>query len=254
MRDSASGEPLIRVRDLRFRYEDGTAALDGVSFDLYPGETVAILGPNGSGKTTFVLHLNGLLRGDGEVIVCGLRLEKRNLEEIRRRVGLLFQDPDEQLFMPTVVEDVAFALLCRGVAPAEAEKKARAVLARVGLEGAATRPPYHLSAGEKRRATLAAVLAAEPDILVLDEPTTYLDPPAQRELLTLLASLPQAKIIVTHDTEFAEAIARRAVFFQRGRIIAEGSVAELRRLYGWTARPARGDTTAPEGAQPGSPR
>lgn len=237
-----AAEPLVRVRDLRFRYEDGTLALDGVSFELYPGETVAVLGPNGSGKTTFVLHLNGLLQGEGEVVVCGLRVEKRNLKEIRRRVGLLFQDPDEQLFMPTVLEDVAFAPLCQGLDPDTAQKKAREVLARVGLESAVARPPYRLSAGEKRRAALAAVLAAEPEILVLDEPTTYLDPPAQRELLALLASLPQAKIIVTHDTTFAEAIAHRAVFFERGRIAAQGGVAELRRRYQWLARPAGGES------------
>lgn len=233
-----AAEPLIRVRNLRFRYEDGTLALDGVSFDLYPGETVAVLGPNGSGKTTFVLHLNGLLKGEGEVVVCGLPVEKPNLDAIRRRVGLLFQDPDEQLFMPTVLEDVAFALLCRGLSPAQAELRARAALTRVGLEGAATRPPYRLSAGEKRRAALAAVLAAEPEILVLDEPTTYLDPPAQRELLVLLRSLPQAKILVTHDVWFAAALARRAVFFDRGRIVAEDSVTQLRRRYEWSVYPA----------------
>ncbi|MCS7315854.1 MAG: energy-coupling factor ABC transporter ATP-binding protein [Bryobacteraceae bacterium] len=229
-----AAEPLIRVRNLRYRYEDGTLALDGLSFELYPGETVAVLGPNGSGKTTFVLHLNGLLRGEGEIIVCGLRIEKGNLEEIRRRVGLLFQDPDEQLFMPTVLEDVAFALLCRGMDPAEAERRARAALAQVGLEGAASRPPYHLSAGEKRRAALAAVLASQPEILVLDEPTTYLDPPARRELITLLGALPQAKLIVTHDADFAAAIADRAVFLHRGKIVAEGRVSELVHRYGWT--------------------
>lgn len=238
MRDEMAAEPLIRVRELRFRYHDGTLALDGVNFELYPGETVAVLGPNGSGKTTFVLHLNGLLQGEGEVVVCGMRVEKRNLEEIRRRVGLLFQDPDEQLFMPTVLEDVAFGPLCRGLGPEQAQRKAREALARVGLERAAARAPYHLSAGEKRRAALAAVLASEPEILVLDEPTTYLDPPAQRELLALLVSLPQAKIIVTHDTVFAEALARRAVFFDRGRIVAEGTVAELRQRYGWAPQHA----------------
>ena len=229
-------EPLIRVRNLRFRYEDGALALDGVNFDLYPGETVALLGPNGSGKTTFVLHLNGLLRGEGEVMVCGLPVDKANLEEIRRRVGLLFQDPDEQLFMPTVLEDVAFGPLCRGRSPAEARSRALRALSLVGMEGAAGKAPYHLSAGEKRRVALAAVLASEPEILVLDEPTTYLDPPGQSELLRLLARLPQAKILVTHDTCFAEAIATRVAFFQRGRIVAEGSVAELRRRFGWAAR------------------
>ncbi|MGC8793190.1 MAG: energy-coupling factor ABC transporter ATP-binding protein [Bryobacteraceae bacterium] len=231
-------EPLIRVRNLRFRYEDGTLALDGVNFDLYPGETVALLGPNGSGKTTFVLHLNGLLRGEGEVTVCGMKVDGRSLEQIRRRVGLLFQDPDEQLFMPTVLEDVAFGPLCRGLEPAEAEARAWEALRQVSMENAARKAPYHLSAGEKRRAALAAVLASEPDILVLDEPTTYLDPPGQTELLALLVRLPQAKLIVTHDTFFAEAIASRAVFFDRGRVVAEGSVAELRSRFRWVPQAA----------------
>jgi energy-coupling factor transporter ATP-binding protein EcfA2 len=228
--------PLIRVRNLRYRYDDGTVALDGVNFDLYPGETVALLGPNGSGKTTFVLHLNGLLHGEGEVTVCGMPVEKPYLDEIRRRVGLLFQDADEQLFMPTVLEDVAFGPLCRGMKPAEAEARARAALKQVGMEGAAHKAPYHLSAGEKRRVALATVLASDPEILVLDEPTTWLDPPGQSELLSLLHALPQAKIVVTHDTIFAEAIATRAVYFERGRIIAEGSVADLRHRFDWGPR------------------
>lgn len=225
--------PLIQVSNLRFRYPDGTQALQGVDFELYPGETVALLGPNGSGKTTFVLHLNGLLAGEGSVIVCGLAVKKDNLAEVRRKVGLLFQDPDEQLFMPTVLEDVAFGPLAQGSSAPEAAARAHAALAKVGLSEAAHKAPYHLSAGEKRRAALAGVLACEPEILVLDEPTTSLDPPGQNELLALLAGLPQAKIIVTHDTHFAAALAGRAVFFQKGRIVASGSVEEIRRRFGW---------------------
>ncbi len=226
-------QPLIQVSNLRFRYPDGTQALRGVDFELYPGETVALLGPNGSGKTTFVLHLNGLLAGEGSVVVCGLAVKKENLAEVRRKVGLLFQDPDEQLFMPTVLEDAAFGPLAQGFSAEEALARARAALAKVGMGEAAGKAPYHLSAGEKRRAALAGVLACEPEILVLDEPTTSLDPPGQSELLTLLAGLPQAKIIVTHDTHFAAAIAGRAVFFQKGRIVASGPVEEIRRRFGW---------------------
>ncbi len=227
-------EPLIEVRNLRFRYENGTLALDGVNFQLYPGETVALLGPNGAGKTTFVLHLNGLLRGEGLIRVCGLEMRKENLAEIRRKVGMLFQDPDEQLFMPTVLEDVAFGPLCRGLAPEEAERRARAALEQVGMKEAASRAPYHLSAGEKRRVALAGVLAGDPEILILDEPTTYLDPPGKSELLALLADLPQAKIIVTHDSLFAGRIATRGVFFSRGKVIATGPVGELVRQFGWS--------------------
>ena len=227
-------QPLIDVRNLSFRYEDGTLALDGVSFQLFPGETVVLLGPNGSGKTTFVLHLNGLLRGDGEVCVCGLPLDKENLSEVRRRVGLVFQDTDEQLFMPTVLEDVAFGPLNLGLRPEQAVARARQALQQTGMAGAGEKAPYHLSAGEKRRVALAGVLAMEPEILVLDEPTTSLDPPGQNELRDLLRSLPQAKVIVTHDALFAQSLATRAVFFDKGKIIAEGTVPEIVERFRWT--------------------
>jgi cobalt/nickel transport system ATP-binding protein len=227
------GEPLIEVVDLRFRYEDGTAALNGVNFRLFASETVALLGPNGSGKTTFLLNLNGLLQGEGEVRVCGLRVEKKNLAAIRRKVGLLFQDPDEQLFMPSVLEDVAFGPLSAGVPPEEALRRARQALAQVGMAEASDRAPYHLSAGEKRRVALAGVLVAEPEVLILDEPTTYLDPPGQRDLVALLRRLPQAKLIATHDVNLARALAQRAVFFERGRIVSDGPLEELIKRFGW---------------------
>ncbi len=226
-------QPLIEVDDLRFRYEDGTLALDGVDFRLYRGETVALLGPNGSGKTTFVLHLNGLLSGQGRIQVCGLALEKSNLAVVRRKIGLVFQDADEQLFMPTVLEDVAFGPLNLGLAAEEAVAQARRALDRVGMGSAAHKAPYHLSAGEKRRVALAGVLAMNPEILVLDEPTTSLDPPGQRGLLELLRGLPQAKILVTHDTRLARALAARAVFFERGRVAGEGTVEEIVQRFGW---------------------
>lgn len=227
--------PLIEVRGLSFRYEDGTEALRDVHFRLFAGETVALLGPNGSGKTTFSLHLNGLLAGAGEIRVCGLRVEKRNLAEIRRKVGLLFQDPDEQLFMPSVLEDVMFGPLAFGTPPGEAMERALRALRQVGMAHARDRAPYHLSAGEKRRVALAGVLSMEPEILVLDEPTTYLDPPGQRHLAALLETLPQAKIIATHDAPFARALATRAVFFDRGTIIADGPVEDIIRRFGWEA-------------------
>lgn len=231
-------EPLIEVCGLSFRYEGGTAALRDVHFRLYPGETVALLGPNGSGKTTFSLHLNGLLAGTGEIRVCGLRMEKRNLATIRRKVGMLFQDPDEQLFMPTVIEDVMFGPLSSGAPAPEALERALRALEQVGMAHARDRAPYHLSAGEKRRVALAGVLCMEPEILVLDEPTTYLDPPGQRHLTALLQALPQAKIIITHDAAFARALASRAVFFDRGTIVADGPVEEISARFGWQASPA----------------
>lgn len=226
-------EPLIEVTNLRYRYDDGTVALNGVDFRLLPGESVALLGANGSGKTTFVLHLNGLLRGEGDLRVCGLPVKKKHLREIRSKIGLLFQDPDEQLFMPTVVEDVAFGALNLGLEPPAAENRARAALEQVGMGHATNKAPYHLSAGEKRRVALAGLLAMEPQILILDEPTTYLDPPGQRDLLNLLETLPQSKIIVTHDTWFVRALATRAVFFENGRITAEGPVDTIVRRFSW---------------------
>ena len=225
--------PVIQVRGLRYTYDDGTSALNGIDFDLYPGETVALLGANGSGKTTFVLHLNGLLHGNDSVVVCGLPVIAANLPEVRRKVGLVFQDSDEQLFMPTVLEDVTFGPLNLGLSPEEAIARATKSLEQAGISSALHKSPYHLSAGEKRRVAIAGVLAMAPDILVLDEPTTYLDPPGQRELLALLRQLPQAKLIVTHDMQFARAIATRAVFFEKGKIAAAGSVDELVSQFHW---------------------
>jgi cobalt/nickel transport system ATP-binding protein len=225
--------PLVEVRNLRFRYEDGTPALNGVDFRLEAGETVALLGPNGSGKTTFVMHLNGLLEGEGAVEVCGLPVEKRNLAAIRRKVGIVFQDSESQLFMPTVLEDVAFGPLNLGMSRERAEEVARAALETVGMGAAAGRPPYHLSAGEKKKVAIAGILAMEPEVLVLDEPTTFLDPPGQRALAGLLNHLPQAKILVTHDVPFAQSMCGRAVFFQNGAIAGQGPVEEIVVRFGW---------------------
>jgi len=227
-------QPLIEVRDLRFRYDDGTTALDGVDFDLFPGETVAVFGANGSGKTTFVLHLNGLLTGEGSVTVCGMPVNKgESLTRVRQKVGLVFQDSDNQLFMPSVLEDVAFGPLNLGLERNDAEARARAALDVVGMTHAWGKAPYHLSAGEKKRVAIAGILAMRPEILILDEPTTFLDPPGQNALIELLDRLPQAKILVTHDVDCARVLASRAVFFEKGRIAAEGSVEEVVARFQW---------------------
>jgi energy-coupling factor transporter ATP-binding protein EcfA2 len=225
--------PLIEVRNLHFHYDDGTPALNGIDFHLNAGETVALLGANGSGKTTFVLHLNGLLTGEGSITVCGTPAVKDNLSKVRQKIGLVFQDSDNQLFMPTVLEDVAFGPLNMGLDPAKAAQRACAALEQVGMSGAVHKAPYHLSAGEKKRVAIAGILAMEPEILILDEPTTFLDPPGQRALADLLTSLPQAKILVTHDVEFAMVLADRAVFFQKGTVAGEGSVSEIVQRFGW---------------------
>jgi len=231
---------VIDVRGLRYRYPDGTQALDGIDFHLDSGECVALLGSNGSGKTTFVLHLNGLLEGEGSVEICGQRVRKETLEEIRAKVGLVFQDSDEQLFMPTVLEDVSFGPLNQGFAAKQAVERAEEALERVGMLAASGKAPYHLSAGEKKRGAIAGVLAMEPEILVLDEPTTYLDPPAQRDLVKLLRALPQAKLLVTHDVNFARALAGRALFFDKGRVAGSGPVDEILSRFQWFSQETGG--------------
>jgi cobalt/nickel transport system ATP-binding protein len=226
--------PVLSVRNLRYRYEDGAEALNGVDFDLAAGETVAVLGANGSGKTTFVLHLNGLLEGSGEIEVCGIAVKKQTLAQVRQKIGIVFQDPDDQLFMPSVLEDVAFGPLNLGASPEQAARRARTALELVGMQGSESKAPYHLSAGEKKRVAIAGVLAMEPEVLVLDEPTTFLDPPGQRALTVLLQELPQSKLIVTHDPEFARSLAGRAVFFLKGRIAGQGDTSRIIEQFRWS--------------------
>jgi len=231
-------EPVIEVFDLRFNYPDGTAALQGVDFSLHAGETVAVFGANGSGKTTFLLHLVGLLQGRGRIRVCGTELEDSTLSFARQKIGVLFQDSDDQLFMPTVEEDVAFGPLNMGLPAAEVRRRVERCLELVGMQHATARAPYHLSAGEKRRVALAGVLATDPEIILLDEPATFLDPPARAQLVAILSSLPQAKLIVTHDVDLARTLASRAVFFEKGRIAASGEVESIVERFQWDTSPA----------------
>jgi cobalt/nickel transport system ATP-binding protein len=230
--------PVIEVVDLRFHYPDGAAALQGVDFALHAGETVAVFGANGSGKTTFLLHLVGLLQGRGRIRVCGTELKDSTLAFARQKIGVLFQDSDDQLFMPTVEEDVAFGPLNMGLPAAEVRQRVERCLGLVGMQHAASRAPYHLSAGEKRRVALAGVLAMDPEIIALDEPATFLDPPARAQLVAILSSLPQAKLIVTHDIDLARTLASRAVFFEKGRIAASGDVESIVERFQWDASPA----------------
>jgi cobalt/nickel transport system ATP-binding protein len=226
---------VIEVRGLRFRYDGGSEALAGVDFSMQPGESVALLGRNGSGKTTFLLHLNGILRGEGEVRVCGMTVEPRNFTSIRRKIGFLFQDPEDQLFLPTLLEDVSFGLRRAGWEETAARGRAVEILEQVGVTEGLERAPYRLSGGEKQRVALAGILAVQPEVLALDEPTTHLDPPARAHLLELLATLPQSRLVATHDSNFARALCGRAVFFEKGRIIADGPVDEIIRRFGWNS-------------------
>jgi cobalt/nickel transport system ATP-binding protein len=221
----------IEITDLKFRYHDGTEALRGLSFRVPPGECVALLGPNGSGKSTLLLHLNGLLpektSGDPAVKIHGEPVAAQNLEKIRRQVGLVFQDPDDQLFCPTVAEDVAFGPRQLGLGEAEIAARVKKSLAQAGLAGFENRATRHLSHGEKRRACLAGVLACEPSVLVLDEPTSDLDPRGRREFKALLRTLPATKLIATHDLELAVELCARAIILDQGQIIADGRTVEL---------------------------
>jgi cobalt/nickel transport system ATP-binding protein len=217
--------PAIHVENLHYRYPDGRVALDGVDLSIAPGERVAILGPNGAGKTTLMLHLNGVLTAtSGTIEISGIGLSRKTLRDIRRRVGLVFQDPDDQLFMPTVAQDVAFGPANFGVSGDALAARVAAALSVVSMTEHADRSPAHLSGGQRRRAALATVLACEPEILVLDEPSANLDPVARRELAETLAILPATMVIVTHDLPYAAQLCDRAIVLDGGVVVADDTV------------------------------
>ncbi|MEU2789389.1 ABC transporter ATP-binding protein [Streptomyces sp. NPDC007100] len=220
--------PALEIAGLAYAYPDGHQALFGVDLTVARGERVALLGPNGAGKTTLVLHLNGILApGAGTVTVAGLPVGRRHLAEIRRRVGIVFQDPDDQLFMPTVREDVAFGPAAAGLRGAELAARVTEALARVGMADFADRPPHHLSFGQRRRVAVATVLAMRPDILVMDEPSSNLDPASRRELADILRGLDVTVLMVTHDLPYALELCPRAVVLSGGVIAADGPTQEL---------------------------
>ncbi|MFE9733310.1 energy-coupling factor ABC transporter ATP-binding protein [Streptomyces sp. NPDC005863] len=225
---SPASAPSLEVAGLAFAYPDGHQALFGVDFTVGRGERVALLGPNGAGKTTLVLHLNGILTGGaGTVTVAGLPVGKRHMAEIRRRVGIVFQDPDDQLFMPTVREDVAFGPAAAGMRGPELEARVMKALSQVGMAEFADRPPHHLSFGQRRRVAVATVLAMEPEILVLDEPSSNLDPASRRELADILRSLDVTVLMVTHDLPYAMELCPRALILSDGAIAADGATGDL---------------------------
>ncbi|WP_225099166.1 energy-coupling factor ABC transporter ATP-binding protein [Streptomyces sp. CoH27] len=220
--------PSLEVAGLAFAYPDGHQALFGVDFTIARGERVALLGPNGAGKTTLVLHLNGILSGGtGTVTVAGLPVGTQHMAAVRQKVGIVFQDPDDQLFMPTVREDVAFGPAAAGLKGAALEERVRHALERVGMRDFADRPPHHLSFGQRRRVAVATVLAMEPEILVLDEPSSNLDPASRRELADILRSLGVTVLMVTHDLPYALELCPRSLILSDGVIAADGPTAGL---------------------------
>ncbi|MBK8479344.1 MAG: ABC transporter ATP-binding protein [Opitutaceae bacterium] len=223
--------PAIEISRLSYRYPDGTEALREVSFTIAPGECVGLLGPNGSGKSTLLLHLNGILPekpgAESAVRINGMAVTATQIEAVRRQVGLLFQDPDDQLFCATVAEDVAFGPSQLGLASDVVAARVRVAMERVGLAGYGRRTPHHLSQGEKRRACLAGVLAYEPSVLVLDEPTSGLDPRGRREFKRLLREVSATKLVATHDLELVVELCPRSIVLDGGRIVADGPTVEL---------------------------
>ncbi|MGH8873604.1 MAG: energy-coupling factor ABC transporter ATP-binding protein [Acidimicrobiia bacterium] len=220
--------PSLEVIDLSFSYPDGHQALRNVDLHVHHGERVALLGPNGAGKTTLLLHLNGIFRpSSGTVRVAGLHVSDESALEVRRRVGLVFQDPDDQLFMPTVGQDVAFGPSNFGVEGQALDDRVVEALRAVSMLDALERAPHHLSYGERRRVAIATVLAMRPEILVLDEPTSNLDPASRRELIEVLRRLPITQLVVTHDLPFALELCPRALVMDEGRIVAADDTVEI---------------------------
>ncbi|HUU08266.1 MAG TPA: ATP-binding cassette domain-containing protein [Dehalococcoidales bacterium] len=214
---------VIKINNLSFIYPDGQPALSGLSLAVGQGESVAVIGPNGAGKSTLLLHLNGILHSNGTVRVFDRPVNDKNLRWVRSRVGLVFQDPDDQLFSPTVFDDVAFGPINMGYSEVEVHRAVSKALEWVGMTGYEKRSSHHLSIGERKRIAIATVLSMSPQILALDEPTGNLDPRSKWSLISLLRRLPMTKIIATHDLELVRALCSRTVILDRGQIVIDGA-------------------------------
>lgn len=226
-----SNQPSLLIEDLAFAYPDGNQALFGVNLRIEKGERVALLGPNGAGKTTLVMHMNGIHpTAHGKVAVAGILVDakdKDSIKKVRAKVGIVFQDPDDQLFMPTVGEDVAFGPYNMGMRGEELDKLVNDALTQVGMLEFRDRPPHHLSFGQRRRVAVATVLAMQPEILVLDEPSSNLDPASRRELADILRSLDITMIMVTHDLPYALELCERSLILAGGIIVADESTRNI---------------------------
>lgn len=219
----------VAVSNLSFAYPDGQVALRDIQLQIGAGERVALMGPNGAGKSTLLLHFNGILRGEGHVEVAGLPVTDEYLRRIRALVGLVFQNPDDQLFSPTVYDDVAYGPLYMGLSRAEIDERVTRALAAVDMTGSERRMPHHLSLGQRKRVSLATVLAMDPEVLVLDEPSAGLDPRARRGLIDLLRGLPQTLVASTHDMRLVRDLFTRAIIMQEGRIVVDAPASEVLR-------------------------
>jgi len=219
---------LIEARDLHYTYPDGTPGLGGVSFRIEHGQSVGVVGANGAGKSTLLLLLTGILTPSlGEIYIGDARLTRKNRDMVRGRLGMVFQDPDDQLFMSRVDDDVAFGPINQGLDPDRVSRRVTEALQAVGISHLKNRPPFKLSAGEKRAAAIATVLAMEPDMLLLDEPSSWLDPKARRRLIKILQGFSHTKIITTHDLDLVLEICQRTIVLSRGRVLADGPTASL---------------------------
>jgi cobalt/nickel transport system ATP-binding protein len=217
----------VELVNLRFSYPDGQEVLRGVNLRIDQGESVGLIGPNGAGKTTLLLHLNGILQGKGETRLFGMAADKNSIKHIRSRIGIVFQDPDDQLFSATVFDDVAYGPLNMGLPNAVVQSRVTQALAEVGLAGFETRTPHHLSFGEKKRISLATVLSMTPELLVLDEPTSNLDPRQRKNLIALLKNIPVTKIIASHDLEMVRLLCDRVLVLSNGTITVDGKVEDI---------------------------
>jgi cobalt/nickel transport system ATP-binding protein len=220
-------EKIISIEKLTYSYPDGRRALTGINLTVHRGESVALIGPNGAGKSTLLLHLNGILRSEGRVNIFSRPITDKNLKEVRRRIGLVFQNPDDQLFSATVFDDVAFGPMNLGYAEAEVRQAVTSALAKVGMSGFEPRSSHHLSLGERKRIAIATILSMSPEVMVLDEPTSNLDPRGKWQLAELLLALPVTKIIATHDLEIVAALCRRIVIMDGGRIVADDTAQRI---------------------------
>jgi len=218
----------IVISHLHYAYPDGTEALRGIELSIEPGEKVALVGPNGAGKSTLLLHLNGILGGGhGSVSIEGTTVEPATVKRIRAAVGLVFQDPDDQLFSPTVREDVAFGPIHMGVPESEIHHRVESALAAVGMSGFERRVPHHLSLGQRKRISVATVLSMDPSILVFDEPTAGLDPRGRRELMGVMASRPETLLVSTHDLAMVAEALPRTIIIDEGQVVADGPSSQL---------------------------